>query len=110
MAETIYQGDTCTIEVTVTDQVTGATVDMDGAAITWVLSKSPGGDALLTKSTSAGGITVGGTGNSVITVTIDAGDTDEFVGGYWHELEVRDSIGQVFTVLQDRVNIKVDTI
>lgn len=110
MAESVYQGDTFQVQVTITDQDTGAAVDVSSAAITWVLSKSIGGTAALTKTKAAGEIVVSGASSNIATVTVDAGDTDGLTGGYWSEMQVTDGSGNIYTVHQERINIKAETV
>lgn len=109
MAEFVYRGDSFPVQATVLDQVSGAAVDVSGALITWALSAAPGAPILLSKTVGAG-IEVEGVGNNVIVVTVDAGDTDTFLGSYYHEIQIEDGIGQVFTVLQERLIIKPESI
>lgn len=110
MANLTYAGDTYSIAVTITDEVTAAAVDVSAAAISWTLSRTPGGAALLTKTKSAGQIAVSGASNNIATVTIAAGDTADLSGTYYHEMQVTDASSNVFTVVQERLVVQPETI
>lgn len=107
---TMYSGDSTPIQVTVTDSETGAAVVLTGAAMTWALTRAPGTTPVLTKTSGAGEITVGGAGNNVATVTLGPTDTATLEGLFIHELQVTDGSGNVFTVFQQHLYIKGDVV
>ena len=86
---TLVQGESKVLAYSVVD-ADGDAVNVTGATITWELSRSLGGAAILTKSTTGGDIDIA---TSTVEVTIDATDTEDLEGLYWHELTITDLAG-----------------
>ena len=82
----MVQGESKILAYAVTNEA-GVAVNVTGATCLWELSRTPGGIAILTKTTSSG-ISVSGT---TIEVTIDAADTVTLEGLYYHELTILDT-------------------
>jgi len=106
----MYSGDSVSIAVTVTDSTTGAAVNLTGATLTWALATAPGSTATLTKTSTAGDITVGGAGSNVATVALQPADTASLGGLYTHELQVVDGAAAVYTLYQGELYIMGDVI
>ena len=106
----MYSGDSVSIAVTVTDSVTGAAVNLTGAAMSWALATAPGATPLLTKTSGAGEITVSGASNNVATVALAPADTAELTGVYHHELQIVDGGGNKYTVYQGELYILADMV
>jgi len=107
---TMWSGDSKVLEVTLTD-VDDDAVNLTGASISYILQKSSqGGEAIISKSVDDGiSITSPATGG-LFEITIDATDTDDLAGEYYHECQVTDSSSNVSTVFVGTVTIKVDMI
>lgn len=101
--ENYYAGDSLVLDVTVTDQ-SGAAKDLTGASIEWGLFPRGSDTAVLTKTTTGGGVAV--TGAGVFEVTVDPGDTTGLEGLHYHEAEVTDGAGAVSTVTVGYIEIE----
>lgn len=110
----MHSGDDRVLTVTVLDSA-GSAVNITGGTITWALSKQaadavePKGDALITKSTSVGGVTITDGPNGQCSVTLVEADTADLAGTYYHEMQVVLS-GDTSTVLYGTATIKKDLI
>ena len=91
----MFAGDTKDILVTMT-------TDLSGATIKWALKKRLNGTQYIYKTTSSG-ITVSG---STFTIRLDVADTSDLSGGYYHEAEVTDALGNVSTVMTGSAKIE----
>lgn len=102
----MWAGANKAVTVTVTDAVTGASVDLAGASARWVLQQAlTDTAALLTKDadwSGACGITISG---CTASFDIIHTDTDNLSGRYYHELEAIDSSGCTFKVMRGYVTI-----
>lgn len=96
---TAYAGDTLSIAVTVTDE-TGTAWDVTWLTAKYILHNPLVAQTVLTKTSTAGQITLAG---NVVTVNIAAGDTAGLAGTYYHELQLTDIAGQVATVVAGNV-------
>lgn len=75
--------------ITVLDTA-GDPVNLGASTLEWTVSRQQGAPAsqiYLTKGTGGNGITVGGAGNNVVTITINSTDYDDLPAGiHYHEL------------------------
>ena len=86
-------------------EITFTVEDMDyliGATIRWQLSENVNGEVKVEKSTSDG-ISVDG---DEFIVIVNADDTKNLSGVYFHEAEIVDSEGRYSTVAQGHLEIK----
>src|SRR3990167_5713629 len=97
-------GDSHTLTVTVKDRDNDA-VDITSASITWKAARTIHKTAVLTKTTSNGGIGITNGAGGVFTITISAGDTSGFTGDYYHEVQVTFADGTVSTVLSGTMTV-----
>lgn len=109
----MISGDTATITVTVDDGA-GGVVDLTGATVTFAMSKDKPGSrfnatAKITK-TVGDGVTLTDPTNGVMTVALDAADTDDLSGRYHYEIEVTDTSSNVATVTTGIITIKPDLV
>lgn len=83
-----FHGEAKVITITVLDTA-GQPVNLAASTLEWTVSRQQGSIQIyLTKGTGGNGITVGGAGNNVVTITIDApADYDDLSAGiHYHEL------------------------
>lgn len=111
----MHEGDSKDVEITVTDPITGAPVDLTGATISWVLKeRASDATALLTLSTGGGEIVLTDEDNGVFEVQLDPADTAGLLSGnelskeYYHEAEITTSGGDVATVTTGKATIYRD--
>jgi hypothetical protein len=88
MADSVsmVQGESKVLTYNVVDE-DGTAVNVTGATCLWELSRTPGADAILSKTT-ADDITVSGT---TIEVELATTDTEDLEGVYWMELTITDT-------------------
>lgn len=86
---TLVAGESKILSYHVVDE-DGDAVTVTGATIKWELSRYRGSEAILTKSTTDGNITIA---TSTVEVEIDAADTADLEGLYYHELTIADLAG-----------------
>ena len=91
-------GDTKTLVVTVKDSNDDA-VAITGAAIKWQCARSFGKASSISKATGGSGIVITDGPNGQFTVTLDADDTEDLVGNFYHEAQVTATDDTVSTVL-----------
>ncbi len=84
---TLVAGESKILSYDVVDE-DGAAVTVTGATCLWELSRYLGEEALLTYSTTDGSVVASGT---TVEVTIDATDTEDLEGLYYHELTITDT-------------------
>lgn len=101
---TIWSGDNKTLTCTVTDATTGASVNLTGASVAWVLANSPTSGSILRLSTDDF-VTVSG---CTFSVALAASHTAGLSGQYYHEGQIRESTGNVSTVTVGTVTINQD--
>jgi hypothetical protein len=99
----MYSGDSKSIYVTVAGE------DLSGSAIKFQAARSVQDSAVITKTTGDG-IQITGAGNSVISISLDAEDTEALVGKYYFEVQVTSAAGKVSTVAVGRMKIMQDLI
>lgn len=99
----MYAGDDRTLIVTVLDR-DGDAVVITSATIKWQASRSKGKTASISKTTSSG-ITISDGPNGVFEITIDAADTENLKGLYYHEAEVTFADGSISTVMAGTMRI-----
>jgi hypothetical protein len=98
---TMTAGDDKSITVYVTDQTTGAAVDITSATIAWKATKSLRTTAVISKTTSAG-ITITSGSGGIFTIALTPSNTSSLTpGDYRHEAQITFSgSGLVATVLK----------
>jgi hypothetical protein len=102
----LKSGDSKSVAVNI---VNGSGVAQDvssAAAVVYRMAESPSGEALISKSLSSG-VEVS---TSTVTITFAPLDTAELGGNYYHELEITDDVGNVYTVLTGHVLVEGDLI
>lgn len=82
-----FHGEAKVIVITVLDTA-GVAVNLSASTLEWKVSRQRGSTQVyLTKGTGGNGITVGGAGNNVVTITILNTDYDDLLAGiHYHEL------------------------
>jgi hypothetical protein len=103
---TMHSGDTKDITVAVVDG-DGNDVALAGCSITWSMARKLGEAAAVTKTTAAGDIAIAGNDFSF---TLDAADTADLSGTYYHEAQVTDAGGDIATVTVGTIVIDDDLI
>lgn len=91
----IHQGNNKILAFEVLDPL-GAVVNISTASIEWLLSDDRNGTTRITKST-IDGITITDGPNGLFEVTLDAADTNDLEGDFYHEATVIDG-GSTMTV------------
>jgi hypothetical protein len=99
----MYQGDSKELHVEVTDE-NGNIIDLTGATVTWKMYKDFSSSAIVKNISN--GISIPTPTNGVFIVTLEPVDTETFVGGYFHEAQVRDIRGMVTTVMTGNIKVK----
>ena len=103
----MWSGDHKNLQVTVYDG-DGASIDLSGASVIWMVSEGVEGASLLKRSTDSGcGISVSG---STFTVSLSPAHTSGSAGTLYHEAQVRDGFGDISTVLTGHATIHADAI
>ena len=103
---TMLSGNTKNIVCAVTDKESGLLKDLTGCNIRWILQNQPTLDNIVSKSLVGGvesGIEIIAEGTFII--RLDPSDTEDLGGKYYHECEIEDADGNIFTVFAGRVNI-----
>lgn len=103
-----HQGDALDINVSV-ENPDGTSKDLTSATAEWLLFENESdldADALLTKTTGGGGISITDAANGKLTVSIDTNDTSSLVGQKHHRLRVTDSDGDRVTVFTGTFTIE----
>jgi hypothetical protein len=108
----ITRGDDETIAIAVTDQDTGAVVDLTGSTLRWMVKSLPGdadAAALLSKTNGAG-ITLTNASQGLATIAVAATDTAALAAGmYWWELQGR-LAGLISTLASGRIKLRADLV
>lgn len=97
----MYAGDTKSIRVTITDSG-GDAVNLSGSTLRYVICRTADGTPIIDKSTDDD-ITVS---SNVATIPLPAAETEALVGGYYHELELTDTLGTVSTLFVGSVYVR----
>lgn len=86
---TMWAGEALTIRIPVTDD-DGAPVALTGASLAWAIVRAHGADALVTKTSGGGGITLedGDGTDDVAVVALEPEDTQGLAGQFRHELAI----------------------
>lgn len=84
---TMWQGETKTLEVTLSDDP-----DIAGQAIQWVLATEEGGEVKVSKDT-ADGIEITGDAAHHFEISLDPEDTQGIAGRHYHEARIDDEGG-----------------
>ena len=100
---TMWSGDDKTITVTLSTDITGATIN-------YAIAASVGSTALITKATGGSGIAITDAANGIFTIDLDPSDTSSKAGVYYHECQVTDTSSVVSTVFVGSVTINADLI
>jgi hypothetical protein len=109
-----WSGDSLIIRIRVVDDA-GAPIDLSGAVIRYEIAQTAGKTALVSKSSADGAITTGaGAGtNDEIVIPILPADTAPLAhrdDGYYHECEVTDVAGNVYTVMAGTISLETDQV
>lgn len=100
---TMHSGNDRRVLVPVVDQ-RGDPVDISGAEeITWIISKSAGSSPVVTKTLTGGGVMI--TNNSTFKFDIVSDDTSGRTGHYYHEAQVVNSDGKIYTPIHGSIRI-----
>ena len=103
----MFSGDSKSLVVSIVDD-DGVAVDVSASAtIKYSLAESASSVSAKFSKSLGDGIAVV---TSTVTVTIDATDTETLAGNFYHELEITDASGLVYTAFSGRVTIKRDKI
>lgn len=103
----MMSGDSKTLTVNVVDG-DGVAVDVStAAAIVYEIAASPAAATSYVSKALTTGVTVA---TSTVTVTLAPADTKDLAGVYYHELEITDASGHVFTAFSGYVTIARDLI
>lgn len=103
---TAWSGDHKNLIFTVTNAATGASADLTGASVIWVLAESPTGGSLVKLTNDSGsGITVSG---CTFTVSLSPIHTSGLFGTYYHEAQVKDANSNISTVAVGAAKINYD--
>lgn len=97
---TIYAGNTAEISASISGSDAGA-YDVSSASIEWTMQEYPKSASLVRKTTDSG-ITVS---TSIVTITIDASDMQNYAGTYHHEARATDASDRVSTLFTGNVII-----
>ena len=95
---TLTAGDTKSLVITVKDNE-GVAVDITGASVKWQAARSFGKASAISKATGGSGIVLTNPSTGVFTVTLDADDTEDLKGQFYHEAQVTLADGTIATVL-----------
>ncbi len=94
---TVFIGDSCFIEATLTDTA-GAAIPVGTAS--WTLrTANEWGGTVLNKSVGTG-ITISGTGNNVVSVLITPAESALLAGDYYHAAKVTLSGTEAYTIFR----------
>lgn len=104
----VYPGDTHRLAVTVKNSSSSLPLQVTGAEFTWELFREPYHISAMIKTSEAGEITITNATDGTVEVLLKATDTQKLVFGraYKHSLRMRDSDGEVSTVLTGKCIIK----
>lgn len=101
----MYSGNTKNIACTIRD-ADGELKDLTGCNIRWILQKSSTLDGVISKTlidTVENGIEVVSTG--IFNIILSPADTEGLSGKFYHECEIEDGDGNIFTVFIGKVTI-----
>lgn len=103
----MVSGDSATLSIGIVNAA-GVAVDVSTAtAIVYEIATSPAAATPLVSKALTTGVTVA---TSTVTVTLAPADTKDLAGVYYHELEITDASGNVFTAFSGYVTIDRDLI
>lgn len=109
----VTRGDDEILDIVVTDEDTGAPVDLTGAALHFMVKARPrddDADALIDLELGSG-VTVTNAVGGLATVDIAAADTDDLApGAFWWELQAQDATNRVITLAGGRFAIVADIV
>lgn len=99
----MHAGNDRRVIVPVVDQANNP-IDLSGAQeITWIIAKRPGGNPIVEKTLTGDDIMI--TNNTTFKFDINPSDTENKSGHYYHEAQVLNSAGKVYTPLYGTINI-----
>lgn len=101
--EPYHEGDTLELLVDVDDD--GSDKALHQASVDWVLSETPSSTPVLDDSDSGVSATVSNGSAGEVTVTIDAGVTNDLAGHYQHEVRITDKSGDKAVVTEGHFRI-----
>ncbi|MDP2621465.1 MAG: hypothetical protein Q8P46_15060 [Hyphomicrobiales bacterium] len=101
----MFAGDTKTLRVTVRDNEDNA-VDLTSASIKWECGRSYGKASTISKATGGSGITITDATGGEFEVLLDADDTEDQAGVFYHEAEVTFSDDTISTVLSGTMTVQ----
>lgn len=109
---TIYSGDTRLLSVTVYDE-NDDLVDISGGIIDWIVRSYPGATlSYISKSTLQGttSIELDEPASGSFIIYLYPTDSANLAGRYYHEAQLTDVSGDVFTLFSGILNIKEDAV
>ncbi len=104
----MHSGDTKDIVVTVLDEL-DQVVNISGATAVFILSQNPYSPAVITKSSGSGIVITDGPAG-ILTITLDAADTESLQGSFYYEVELTDASSRVSTIVVGQINIRADVV
>ena len=104
----MHSGDSKDIIVSVLDEL-DQVVPITGATAVFILSNNPYSAAIITKSSGSGIVITDGPGG-ILTVTLDATDTEGLAGSFYYEIELTDALLKVSTIVLGQINIRADVV
>lgn len=108
-ADPYFAGDSLEITIDV-DEPDGSVKDLTGASVAWGVARDPGDGTVLTGATTGVSVSITDAANGEVTVTVDAGVTDDLAGAYVHELEVTDVASDQDTVMRGAFKVDRDIV
>ena len=99
----MWSGDDKTLTVTVSSDITAATIN-------YSLAADVDSTAIFTKATGGSGITITDAANGVFTIDLATADTATLAGVYFHECQVTDAAANISTVFVGHVMINKDLV
>lgn len=92
----MYAGDTKNINIEVRQD--GEIINVSQATFKWAMKNSPTvKENVLYKESGEGIITTDGE-NGLIRIRLDSSDTEDLIGGFYHEVEMTDHLGNISTI------------
>lgn len=104
----VYAGDNAALNYAITDE-TNNPLNLTGASLTYTISVVDGSAAIITKSTSGGGVTITNAPGGLLTVFLTAADTINQQGELWQQLVMTDTNGVVSTLSTGTITFELRT-
>ena len=103
----IFKRDTVSIVVNVTNASTGAVIDITGYTF-WFTAKTnetdADGSAVIQKTVT----THNDPTNGQTTITLSTSDTDQDVGNYFYDIQMKDGSGNITTLVKGILKVRQD--